>query len=65
MTCLSPAQILPHALFERFVELMEIGILPPKEPGEPGQSPKKGAKEQKTKLTSFFAAKPSVKAEPT
>lgn len=44
---------------------MEIGIPPPKEPGEPGQSPKKGAKEQKTKLTSFFAAKPSVKAEPT
>lgn len=48
--------ILPHELFKRFVELMEIGVPPEKKPGDsPGK--KKGAPEQKTKLTSFFTAK--------
>ncbi|PWN23556.1 hypothetical protein BCV69DRAFT_295881 [Microstroma glucosiphilum] len=49
--------ILPHALFDRFVQLMEIGVPSEKKPDSP--SKKKSMPEQKTKLTSFFGVKPS------
>lgn len=60
--------ILPHALWQRFVELMEIGV--PADPSEKASAPKGGASSakpsQKTKLTSFFAPKgsPDGKAGP-
>ncbi|CAO1630611.1 unnamed protein product [Sympodiomycopsis kandeliae] len=56
--------ILPHALFERFVQLMEIGVPPNKSAANvDGKSPKKDAS-QKTKLTTFFSPqKEKVKQE--
>lgn len=56
--------ILPHALFQRFIELMEVGFPPEKGHGfheERGGKNKKAKTmpDQKTKLTSFFAAAPT------
>lgn len=60
--------ILPHALFQRFVELMEIGVLPAKddpheEPRGGGARKKTDPPSQKTKLTSFFATTPTKKQQ--
>ncbi|CAO1627577.1 unnamed protein product [Parajaminaea phylloscopi] len=62
--------ILPHALFQRFTELMQVGVPPDKEDGpheERGGGANKAKKgkagpEQKTKLTSFFATASPTKA---
>ena len=51
--------IMPAEFFERFVDLMQIGVKPSPPPGDPSPKKSSGKKEQKTKLHQFFQKSPA------